>query len=307
MKVQISQLFGINAPANACIEVGETNHPRIPQADNYVFRDDLLRDVLAWVLAGQGEGLYLTGPTGSGKSSLITQIAARLRVPLHAVNAHSRLETPEMVGRHVVRNGSMVWVDGPLTVAMKEGHWFLLDEFDLLEPATAAGLNNVLEGRPLEIPETGEVVVAHPNFRFVATANTNGAGDSTGLYQGTLQQNIAAMDRFLITEVGYPTKEQEKGILAGVAARIPEQVREAMIKVANDIRTMFMGGESNVTLSTRTLCRWAKYAMFFQGLSTKGIDPLAYSFDRALGFRADEENRKALHEVLQRTFGGNKP
>jgi len=305
MKVQISQLFGITAPANVCMEVGETNHPNIPQAEKYVFREDLLRDVLAWVHAGQGEGLYLTGPTGSGKSSLITQVAARLRVPLHAVNAHSRLETPELIGRHVVRNGNMVWVDGPLTVAMKEGHWFLMDEFDLLDPATTAGQNSILEGRPLEIPETGEVVVAHPNFRYIATANTNGGGDSTGLYQGTLQQNIAAMDRFLITEVGYPTEEQEKSILAGVAARIPENFRESMIKVANDIRDMFVAGQSEVTLSTRTLCRWAKYSMFFRGVNEKGFDPAAYSFDRALGFKASEETRKALHEVMQRTFGNS--
>jgi len=307
MKVQISTLFGIQAPANATIEVGETNSPYIPAAEKYIFRDDLLRDVLAWVLAGQGEGLWLAGPTGSGKSSLITQIAARLRMPLHAVNAHSRLETPELIGRYVVRDGNMVWVDGPLTTAMKMGHWFLMDEFDLLDPATAAGLNNITEGRPLEIPETGEVVVAQPGFRFVATANSGGGGDSTGLYQGVLQQNLAAMDRFVITKVGYPTEEQEMSILAGVATRIPESIRKAMIKVANDIRDMFTMGESNVTLSTRTLCRWAKYSMFFQGLSTKGIDPLAYAFDRALGFRAEEENYKALHEVLQRTFGGDQP
>lgn len=303
MQVSIKELFGINAPDSVTMNVNEFDHPRIPNKENYTFREDLLRDVLAWVHIGQGEGLYLTGPTGSGKSSLITQIAARLRIPLFGVNAHSRLETPELVGRFIVVNGSMQWVDGPLTVAMKHGCWFVLDEFDLLDPATAAGLNSVLEGRPLEIPETGEVVIAHPNFRFIATANTNGGGDTTGLYQGTLRQNLAAMDRFLITEVGYPTEEQETNILSATAAALPEPIRTGMIKVANDIRGLFMVGESDVTLSTRTLTRWGKYAMMFQGLASKGGDPLAYSFDRALGFRTDTDSRKVLHEVLQRTFG----
>ena len=305
MKVSISELFGIQAPASIAMEVGEIDHPRIPASEKYTFREDLLRDVLAWVHIGFGEGLYLVGPTGSGKTSLITQVASRLRIPLYSVNAHSRLETPELIGRFIVIEGNMVWTDGPLTRAMKEGVWFLMNEFDYLDPATAAGLNSVLEGNPLEIPETGEVVHAQPGFRFIATANTNGAGDATGLYQGTLRQNIAAMDRFLITEVGYADEEQERTILAAMAAALPESIRNPMIKVANDIRSLFVVGETDVTLSTRTLCRWAKYALMFQGLASRGGDPVAYAFDRALGFRTDTENRKALHEVLQRTFGGS--
>jgi cobaltochelatase CobS len=215
------------------------------------------------------------------------------------------METPELVGRFVVVDGSMKWVDGPLTVAMKEGHWFLLNEFDYLDPATAAGLNSILEGNPLEIPETGEMVHAHENFRFIATANTNGAGDQTGLYSGTLRQNIAAMDRFFITQVDYPTVEQETQILAATAAALPEDIRSSMIKVANDIRALFLAGGTDVTLSIRTLCRWATYAMLFQDMAAKGGDPIRYSFDRALGFRTDTESRKALHEILQRTFGNS--
>lgn len=303
MQAPISTLFGINVPANITIEVGETNHPRIPTAEAYTFSEDFLRDFLAFVRLGRKESFYIVGPTGSGKTSAVTQAAARLRKPLYSVTAHSRMETPELVGRFVVVEGSMKWVDGPLTVAMKEGHWFLLNEFDYLDPATAAGLNNILEGNPLEIPETGEMVHAHANFRFIATANTNGAGDQTGLYQGTLRQNIAAMDRFFITQVDYPTVEQETQILAATAAALPEAIRSAMIKVANDIRSLFVLGETDVTLSIRTLCRWATYAMTFQGMAAKGGDPIRYSFDRALGFRTDTDSRKVLHEILQRTFG----
>lgn len=305
MQVSIAQLFGINAPASITVEVGETNDPRIPAAENYTFNEGFLRDFLAFLKISRGkEAFYIVGPTGSGKTSGVMQVAARLRVPVHSVTAHSRLEVPEIIGRFVVVNGSMQWVDGPLVVAMKTGSWFVINEFDYLEPPTAAGLNSVLEGCPLEIPETGELVVAHPNFRFIATANTNGAGDQTGLYQGTLRQNIAAMDRFFITQVDYPSVEDETKILAATAAALPESIRSAMIKVANDIRSLFVQGEADVTLSIRTLCRWATYAMMFQGMAAKGGDPIMYAFDRALGFRTDTDSRKVLHEVLQRTFGG---
>jgi len=306
MLVPIKDLFGINAPASVTVEVGETNDPRIPTAENYTFNEAFLRDFLAFLRISRGkEAFYIVGPTGSGKTSGVTQVAARLRKPLYSVTAHSRMETPELIGRFIVVNGSMQWADGPLTAAMKKGDWFLLNEFDYLDPATAAGLNSILEGNPLEIPETGEIVVAHPDFRFIATANTNGAGDQTGLYQGTLRQNIAAMDRFFITQVDYPSVEDETKILAATAAGLPESIRSAMIKVANDIRSLFVQGETDVTLSIRTLCRWATYAMMFQGLAAKGGDPTKYAFDRALGFRTDTESRKVLHEVLQRTFGGN--
>jgi len=310
MLVPINTLFGINAPASITIEVGEINHPRIPAAENYIFSEDFLRDFLGWNnmsdAFGGKEAMYIVGPTGSGKTSGVTQVAARLRKPLYSVTAHSRMETPELIGRFVVVNGSMKWADGPLTMAMKEGHWFLLNEFDYLDPATAAGLNSVLEGNPLEIPETGEVVLAHPKFRFIATANTNGAGDMTGLYQGTLRQNIAAMDRFFITQVDYPTVEQETTILAAVAGILPTDIRNSMIQAANDIRGLFVAGEADVTLSIRTLCRWAKYAAMFQGsIQAKGGDPIRYAFDRALGYRTDTDARKVLHEVLQRTFGND--
>jgi len=303
MQRKIKELFDINAKDQATIEVGEGDHPLIPTIEPYIFRDDLIWDILAWHATGIG-ALFLTGPTGSGKSSLVEQVAARLRIPLYAVNAHSRMETPELKGRFVVRDGSMVWVDGPLVRAMKEEAWFLLDEIDLLDPATTAGLNNVLEKRPLYIEETGEWVTAGPGFRFAATGNTNGGGDSTGLYCGTLQQNIAARDRFTpVLRVGYPNEEQESAALMRACPSLPEDIRTSMIQVANGVRTAFMAGEVDVPLSTRVLIFWAKYARFFQGLAGQGVDPISYAFDRVLGNKASEESQLILHEILQRTFG----
>ena len=122
--------------------------------------------------------LYVYGPTGCGKTSVIKQLAAKLNYPVFEVTGHSRLEFPELVGHHVVRQGNMEFEYGPLALAMKFGGLFLCNEMDLLEPSTAAGLNGILDGQPLCIPENGgELVVQHPMFRFAATANSNGGSD----------------------------------------------------------------------------------------------------------------------------------
>jgi cobaltochelatase CobS len=308
----IATAFGIEAPQSLTIEAYNEPSPFTPKRDdNYQFRTEVLSDILAWwTLSNElNDGLFLTGPTGSGKSSVVCQIAARLNWPVQRLTAHSRLEMPEMIGHHVVIDGDLVWQDGPLTIAMREGHIFLLDEFDLLDPGTAAGLNGIVEGAPLVIAENGgELIEPHPDFRFIATGNTNGGGDRTGLFQGTLQQNAALMDRMWVVEVGYPTVEMEKAILTKACPNVPTQIADTMITVANEIRGMFMGEDGNpgaieVTMSTRTLLRWAHMSWFFQAKSRTGVNPLDYALDRALANRANPETKRALHEIVQRHFG----
>lgn len=303
----ISKTFGLEGvPEELTVRGYAEQTPFVPAVDPaYRFRKELLSDLLAWHMLGGTEGLYLTGPTGSGKSTLITQAAARLNIPVQRVTAHCRLETPELVGHYALINGSMSFVDGPLTIAMREGHWFLLDEIDLLDPATAAGLNGIVEGAPLVIPEkSGEMVAPAPGFAFIATGNTAGSGDQTGLYQGTLRQNLAFLDRFWMVEVGYPTADQEMAILAQAAPAIPEEIRTGMVHYAAEVRKLFLGGQIEVTLSTRTLIRWAKLAEFFRPMAAQGINPLHHALERALSFRAEPECRSALAEIAQRIFGG---
>lgn len=182
--------------------------PFTPRVDaKYIFHEQS-RDIVVWFTKSQEDArdpLYVYGPTGCGKSSVIRQLAAKLNYPVFEVTGHSRLEFPELIGHHVVRQGSMTFEYGPLALAMKYGGLALINEIDLLDPSTAAGLNSILDGAPLCIPENGgELITPHPMFRFAATANTNGASDDSGLYQGTLRQNLAFMDRFVLCEVGYP-------------------------------------------------------------------------------------------------------
>ena len=179
----------------------------IPRCNpDYVFRRELLSDILAWLKGAAGnDPLYVVGPTGSGKSSVITQIASRLNIPLYVVSCHERLEIPELFGRFVVRNGSMEWVDGPFISGLKDpyGAWILLDEADTLDPGAFVGLNAVNEGRTFIIPETGETIdPLRCGARVIFAGNTAGNGDATGLYQATKRQNLASMGRFMMLEVG---------------------------------------------------------------------------------------------------------
>ncbi|GAA6412555.1 CbbQ/NirQ/NorQ C-terminal domain-containing protein [Bilophila wadsworthia] len=276
-----------------------------PKVDPLYQFHESMRDPAVWFL-NPSDPLYVFGPTGSGKTSLIKQLAARLNFPVFCVNAHGRLEFQDLVGHLSVQQGSMTYQYGPLALAMRHGGLFLLDEFDLLDPSTAAGLNSILDGSPLCIPENGgEIIEPHEMFRFVATANTNGGSDETGLYQGTLRQNLAVMDRFVLCEVGYPTPLIEQHILERSAPALPTELRELMVKFANEVREKFMGegeGAIEVTFSTRSLIRWADLTLRFQPVARQGLQPVMYALDRALAFRACRETRAMLHELAQRYF-----
>lgn len=308
MDFPIRDTFGIDVPEGMTFPGNDTPGTYTPEADSaYLFRKEILSDFLLGLR--NRESMYIAGPTGSGKSSLVTQTAARLNLQVQEVTANGQMELADLVGQHVLQDGNLVFQDGPLTRAMREGHIFLLDECDYLDPGVVAGLNGLLQGQPLVLAEKGgEVVPRHPDFVFVATGNTAGGGDDTGLYLGTQRQNLAFMDRFFLMEVDYPSRDEEIQLVTRAIPNFPTAYAEKLVDFAVHVRRLFTGEEMDgpqmdFTISSRVLVRWAKYTIYFKRVEQQGKSPLHHAFDRAVGFRADPATRTALHELLQRVTG----
>lgn len=312
-KIQVSVAFDMpEIPARVtALGFAESDNPFVPsKSADYVFRKDPLRDVLAFLSQPNGDALYVTGPTGSGKTSIITEIAARLNWPVQQITANGRMEASDLIGHYVLsaqkpgEEPQMRFQYGPLSTAMREGHILLLNEVDLADPAELAGLNDVLEGRPLVITANGgEIIKPHPMFRVVVTGNSTGNGDSTGLYQGVLMQNLAAMDRYRFIRIGYSDAEIEKSILEKAAPRMPEVIRNLMVRTAGEIRQLFVGengdGHLAVTMSTRTLVRWAKLALTFNGAP----NAVELGLQQALLIRSAPEEAEAILRIAKDVFG----
>lgn len=304
---QVGATFNLPVPAGH-ITAGfpDVQNPFVPRINpGYVFRRETLRDILAFLNDPDGDGLYFSGHYGAGKTTLPYQVAARLNWPVQSFTAHSRMEFDDLVGTWKLVNGVMEYIYGPLSIAMRDGHLFILNEGDRADPGQLAGLHDILEGHPLVIATNGgEVIHAHENFRFLANGNSIGSGDNTGLYQGVNQLDIAFMDRFRVVEVDYPEPEIELDILEKKTPDLPLEYRTKMVSVANQIRRLFIGGGHaettlTITMSTRALCRWAKLALVFKGAP----NALEYSLNQSLLAKAQPEQKIAILQIAKDVFG----
>ena len=284
----------------------DASDPAIPvRHENYVFRREVLRDLLAFLRKPNGDALFITGPTGSGKTSAVTEICSRLNWPVAQLTLNNRFEFSQLTGHFTYaaqapgEEPQMSFQYGPLAIAMKHGHVLLLNEFDLADPGELAGLNDVLEGRPLVLAENaGEIIPPHPMFRVIVTGNSCGNGDSSGRYAGVQQQNLAFLDRFRFLEVNYQKPKVEEELLTRLVPHM-KPVLGGMVRLANEVRTLFTEGRISLTLSTRTLVRWAQIASDFRNCRA----PLEYGLQRALLIRAEPEESQAIVNLCRTVFG----
>lgn len=308
-----AKVFGSDRPdvplMAGLVVPGSEDAEWVPKIDpDYHFAGDNLSVVLtflkdAWT-NGPTEGIQFIGPTGSGKSSLIEQICARLDVPLISLTAHGRMEVPDLISTMVAANGTTLTVDGPLTMAMRNGYVFVLNEVDLLDPSTTTGLNDILERGFLVVPNTNELVRAAPGFAFVVTSNTAGGGDEMGVHVGTQVQNLAFRDRFLKVYVDYMDAAAEEAMLLRAFPSLDHQAAETFVKTANLIRDAFKAGTGmDVTMSTRVLKRWIRLTTAYASMTARGKTPVHFAVDIALANGTSQEVSQSIHTMVEQTFG----
>jgi len=270
----------------------------VPEPDpNHVYDLDSLKNSL--MALEMNKPLYIYGHAGTGKTTLIENICAKTGRPMLRVQHTGNTEESHILGQWTAVGGATKFELGPLPLAMKRGWVYLADEYDFAMPSVLAVYQPILEGKSLVIKEAdaaNRFIKPHPNFRFVATGNTNGSGDETGLYQGTAIQNAANYDRFSIClQMNYMAADVEIAILMNQSG-IKEKDAGNIVDFANRVRESYDGSKISSTISPRTLINVAQLGRAC-GDYRKGI---ALSFANKLT-RVD---RQVVDSLSQRIFGG---
>ena len=271
--------------------------PAVPAEDpHYLFRPDLTLPVLQ-ALERPNEPIFLMGPTGAGKTTLIEQVCARLNRPVTRINLDGDLTRADFIGQWVLQEDrTMRFSYGPLPRALREGHALIVDEIDAGSAPVLMLLQAPLEGRALTILETGEVIAPHPDFRFCATANTSGEGDESGMYHGTQPQNYALFDRFTtFLKVGYPLPEEESAILGrALAGQLEDQDIARLIQTAGLVRRTHEAGDCFAVMSTRTVLNVAR--------KLADLADWRAAYDLAFLNRLNKDDLAACAELIQKVW-----
>ena len=300
-QVSVRDTFGIDIEMK--VPAYSTATDLVPERDDdYLFNPSTTLAILAGFATDRR--VLVSGFHGTGKSTHIEQVAARLNWPCLRINLDSHVSRIDLIGKDaiVLEDGKQVteFQDGILPWAYQRNVALVFDEYDAGRPDVMFVIQRVLEssGR-LTLLDQSRVITPHPGFRLFATANTVGLGDTTGLYHGTQQINQAQMDRWSITTVlNYLEHDRETEI---VLAKNPnfdtEDGRETvarMVTLADLTRSAFSNGDLSTVMSPRTVITWAQNTQFF------GNQALA--FELTFLNKCDPVERDLLEELYQRVF-----
>jgi cobaltochelatase CobS len=306
MKVSVRQVFGLDLDMDVPAYSQSDEH--VPDLDaDYVFDHDTTLAILAGF--AHNRRVLISGYHGTGKSTHVEQVAARLNWPCVRVNLDSHISRIDLVGKDaiVLKDGMQVteFRDGILPWALQRNIALCFDEYDAGRPDVMFVIQRVLEiSGKLTLLDQNKVIRPHPAFRLFATANTVGLGDTTGLYHGTQQINQGQMDRWsIVVTLNYLPHDDEVNIVLAKAkswnTETGRKVIGNMVRVAELTRNAFMNGDLSTVMSPRTVITWAENAEIFGDIGTA----FALSFLN----KCDELERGLIAEFYQRCFGEDLP
>ncbi|MEM7428132.1 MAG: cobaltochelatase subunit CobS [Pseudomonadota bacterium] len=305
-KVSVSQAFGFESNIEVPAYSEPTEH--VPMIDeDYLFD----RETTLAILAGfaHNRRVMITGYHGTGKSTHIEQVAARLNWPCIRVNLDSHISRIDLVGKDaiVLRDGKQVteFREGILPWALQTNTAIVFDEYDAGRPDVMFVIQRVLEVQgKLTLLDQSKVIHPHPYFRLFSTANTVGLGDTSGLYHGTQQINQGQMDRWsIVTTLNYLSHDAESAIVESKCKTYQteegKKTIDNMVRVAEHTRQAFMNGDLSTVMSPRTVLTWAENAEIF--------DDVGLAFRMTFVNKCDELERGLVAEFYQRCFDEELP
>ncbi|RMH47226.1 MAG: cobaltochelatase subunit CobS [Alphaproteobacteria bacterium] len=304
--IPVREVFGIDS--DLVVKGFAEPTERVPALDP-TYRFD--RDTTLCILAGfrYNRRVMIQGYHGTGKSTHIEQVAARLNWPCVRVNLDSHISRIDLIGKDAIkiRDGKQVteFHPGILPWALRNPVAIVFDEYDAGRPDVMFVIQRVLEADgKLTLLDQNEVITPHPYFRLFATANTVGLGDTTGLYHGTQQINQGQMDRWsLVATLNYLPHDAEVEIVLAKnpSYNTPEgrKTISRMVTVADLTRSAFMNGDLSTVMSPRTVINWAQNAEIFGSVG--------FAFRLTFLNKCDELERSTVAEFYQRCFGEELP
>ena len=307
MKLSVRQVFGVDTD----LEVPGFSKPdeHVPDVDpDYLFN----KDVTLAILAGfkHNRRVMIQGYHGTGKSTHIEQVAARLNWPCMRINLDSHVSRIDLVGKDaiVLRDGKQVteFREGILPYALQSNTALVFDEYDAGRPDVMFVIQRVLEvSGKLTLLDQSKVIRPHPAFRLFSTTNTIGLGDTSGLYHGTQQINQGQMDRWsIVCTLNYLPHDDEANIVLAKAksfakSEAKRKIVSHMVRVADLTRSAFINGDLSTVMSPRTVMTWAENAEIF--------DDVGLAFRLTFLNKCDELEQPMVAEFYQRCFGEELP
>ena len=306
IQISVRQTFGLDS--DMMVPAFSNGSEHVPDRDD-AYRFDY--DTTMAILAGFGHNrrVMIQGYHGTGKSTHIEQVAARLNWPCVRVNLDSHVSRIDLIGKDaiVLKDGQQVteFRQGILPWALQHPTALVFDEYDAGRPDVMFVIQRVLEVEgKLTLLDQSRVIRPHPAFRLFATTNTVGLGDTTGLYHGTQQINQGQMDRWnIVATLNYLPHDKEVEIilakLPGLEAKEGREQVANMVRVADLTRQGFINGDISTVMSPRTVLTWAENAQIF--------GEVGFAFRLTFLNKCDETERATVAEYFQRCFGVELP